>query len=284
MALGLPKTPVKQITLRWWWRKYKANANKSLVTVKYFDVYMPVPLITQDAWRAFETIVRGYNYPKPSKGFWTYVNRNIAGTSTKSLHAYGIAGDKDPQENRYRHEAKWEHTLFTEILVKALLAVKTDSGKQVFAWGGQWTHRQDLMHWYITCSPKNLATGIDSSTLIALDIGEEEIMRKGDKGKAVILMQKALMAYGFTLPRFGADGDFGNETLAAVEAFQVSLGLASTGIIGGVTASLLTTKSGTRGLQGPTGPRGVTGHPGVQGVRGPTGAVADLSQYKLVKQ
>jgi hypothetical protein len=45
-------------------------------------------------------------------------------------------------------------------------------------------------------------------------------LRKGDKGPEVRLMQTELLACGEQLPKYGADGSFGNETLAAVRSFQ----------------------------------------------------------------
>lgn len=58
-------------------------------------------------------------------------------------------------------------------------------------------------------------------------------IRKGSKGDYVILAQKALLAWKSTcLPRYGADGDFGGETDAAVRAFQKAKGLTVDGIVG----------------------------------------------------
>ena len=45
-------------------------------------------------------------------------------------------------------------------------------------------------------------------------------------------MQNDLLKAGESLPRFGADGDFGNETLAAVKNFQKKHGLIVDGICG----------------------------------------------------
>lgn len=42
----------------------------------------------------------------------------------------------------------------------------------------------------------------------------------GSKGDAVVTLQKRLLELGYKLPRYGADGDFGNETKEAVIAFQ----------------------------------------------------------------
>lgn len=46
-------------------------------------------------------------------------------------------------------------------------------------------------------------------------------LQLGDKGQAVTEMQRRLMLLGYRLPRYGADGDFGSETLKALNAFQM---------------------------------------------------------------
>jgi len=45
-------------------------------------------------------------------------------------------------------------------------------------------------------------------------------LAKNDKGPAVEKMQEALQAAGYKLPRFGADGKFGDETVNALKKFQ----------------------------------------------------------------
>ncbi len=68
------------------------------------------------------------------------------------------------------------------------------------------------------------------------------VIRKGDRGEAVRLIQTALMNAGFQLPVFGADGIFGSETEAAVKQLQISEGLmgnAIDGIIGPITMALI---------------------------------------------
>ena len=60
-------------------------------------------------------------------------------------------------------------------------------------------------------------------------------LRKGAKGTYVTTMQNLLIAKGFTLPMFGADGDFGKETLAALKDFQADAGIAVDGICGPMT-------------------------------------------------
>lgn len=68
-----------------------------------------------------------------------------------------------------------------------------------------------------------------------------EGLRRGDYGSAVTAMQKALLAWkSDCLPRYGADGDFGSETEAAVAAFQEAAGLPVTGIYDEATRRALT--------------------------------------------
>lgn len=64
-------------------------------------------------------------------------------------------------------------------------------------------------------------------------------LRKGSKGSYVTLLQTLLMNRGYQLPKFGADGDFGNETLTAVQQFQKNNGLTVDGIVGLKTWEIL---------------------------------------------
>lgn len=66
-------------------------------------------------------------------------------------------------------------------------------------------------------------------------------LRKGSKGEAVKKLQQRLMELGYTLPKYGADGDYGNETLAAVKAFQKDWGLKVDGIAGPETQKIMET-------------------------------------------
>lgn len=62
-----------------------------------------------------------------------------------------------------------------------------------------------------------------------------ETLRKGNKGDSVKYMQELLLKAGESLPKFGADADFGNETLQAVKHFQTTHGLKADGIVGKLT-------------------------------------------------
>ena len=58
---------------------------------------------------------------------------------------------------------------------------------------------------------------------------KEGILKKGSKGEKVRALQEMLLSVGQLLPRYGADGQYGNETVAAVMSFQARMGLDDTG-------------------------------------------------------
>lgn len=57
-------------------------------------------------------------------------------------------------------------------------------------------------------------------------------LAKGSTGRTVWVMQSLLITWGYDLPQYGADGDFGSETEAAVKRFQRGAGIADDGICG----------------------------------------------------
>lgn len=81
---------------------------------------------------------RGY---RPSS-IGGYNNRNIAGSSRKSLHAYGLAIDIDPGRNPIYYNSKGgRHGLPPNV--GALAA------KYGLAWGGNWRNTKDYMHFSV---------------------------------------------------------------------------------------------------------------------------------------
>ncbi len=65
------------------------------------------------------------------------------------------------------------------------------------------------------------------------------ILKKGASGSQVKALQKRLIAAGFSLPKYGADGSCGNETVQAVKALQKKAGIAVDGIYGPATEKAL---------------------------------------------
>ena len=66
------------------------------------------------------------------------------------------------------------------------------------------------------------------------------ILRQGAKGSEVVTLQTRLKKRGFLKGK--VDGDFGKQTLAAVQAFQKRYGLTDDGIVGGATWRILLRK------------------------------------------
>jgi hypothetical protein len=76
------------------------------------------------------------------KDIGSYANRNIAGTSTKSLHAYGLAIDIDPSRNPVTYNG---HVV--TILPAGVAALAAKYG---LAWGGNWNgSKTDSMHFSV---------------------------------------------------------------------------------------------------------------------------------------
>lgn len=71
-----------------------------------------------------------------------------------------------------------------------------------------------------------------SAANIVVTANSTPTLRKGSKGAAVEELQTLLIAYGYSLPRYGTDGDYGNETVSAVKEFQKDNGLDVDGICG----------------------------------------------------
>ena len=64
-------------------------------------------------------------------------------------------------------------------------------------------------------------------------------LRRGSKGTSVKELQEALISHGYNLDPYGADGDFGKVTEAAVKAFQKANGLSADGVVGEKTWAAL---------------------------------------------
>ncbi|HVY60997.1 MAG TPA: peptidoglycan-binding domain-containing protein [Planctomycetota bacterium] len=65
------------------------------------------------------------------------------------------------------------------------------------------------------------------------------VLGPGSKGDGVKAAQQALMDMGFDLPKFGADGGYGSEMVAAVKRFQIDQGLPRTGKVDKATLAAM---------------------------------------------
>ena len=89
-----------------------------------------------------------------------------------------------------------------------------------------------------TTSSSPMSTPVTTTTPVVSSSSETTVpstLRKGAKGDLVVRMQELLIKAGESLPKFGSDGDFGNETLKAVKSFQKKHNLTVDGIVGKMT-------------------------------------------------
>jgi peptidoglycan hydrolase-like protein with peptidoglycan-binding domain len=83
----------------------------------------------------------------------------------------------------------------------------------------------------------------------------EYVLKIGDTGEKVKELQNLLLALGYKLPNWGSDGDYGNETSAAVKLYQHDRGLPETGNVDQKTwESFLPPKEPEEPIEEPTPP------------------------------
>lgn len=89
---------------------------------------------------------------------------------------------------------------------------------------GTWTHWGYL--------PDTMLTYVeDGEDAEPIELGDRTL-RKGMTGDDVRELQRALIGLGYKLPKYGADGDYGNETRDAVVLFQRDQDLDDDGVFG----------------------------------------------------
>ena len=109
-------------------------------------------------------------------------------------------------------------------VIEAMSTVNGVTTSRVTA--GKWTHWGEL-------------TGVDYGSAPAPSDDQLPILRKGDKGQYVTLLQTKLKNKGYDLGKCGVDGDFGSATQAAVKTFQKDNGLTVDGVVGNATWAAL---------------------------------------------
>lgn len=87
--------------------------------------------------------------------------------------------------------------------------------------------------------------GYGSVDYAAVFSGDDEGLHRGDAGEDVRAMQRLLLKWDRDcLPKYGADGDFGQETEEALKAFQKARGLNVTGVYDKATKAALDAADG----------------------------------------
>ena len=105
---------------------------------------------------------------------------------------------------------------------------------------GLWLRRYGLtMEDFRLAVDEAMEEGVEAEYVDCEEANTVQTLSKGDSGAEVKRLQNALLAAGMLLPRYGADGKFGNETLAAVMSFQGMKGLKETGVCDAATWAAL---------------------------------------------
>jgi hypothetical protein len=117
---------------------------------------------TVEAWKAVNACLIKHNYLTRQFDTGAFNCRPITGGSDWSLHAYGIGADFNWTTNPYGSR------LITDMpraMIRDILAIRTNNGKQVLGWGGNYDGNKDAMHVEVVCSPADLYTGINPATV-----------------------------------------------------------------------------------------------------------------------
>jgi N-acetylmuramoyl-L-alanine amidase len=87
------------------------------------------------------------------------------------------------------------------------------------------------------------ATGTSSSpsstSEAAAPSSGSTVLKYGSTGAQVKKLQENLIKLGYSCGKYGADGDFGNDTLTAVKAFQKANNLTQDGVVGPLTQAAI---------------------------------------------
>jgi hypothetical protein len=149
------------------------------------------------AYRALDACLRASSY-RVGSGSGAYNCRRITGGTGYSLHSYpdmnsftfwngyriptmALAVDINPSANPYGPRLV---TNMPRSMIDAIYRIRTNSGAQVWAWGGYYTRSKDAMHFEIVCTPRDLATGIRNAGPVP--VPEEEDMTTADEVRLIV--------------------------------------------------------------------------------------------------
>lgn len=148
-------------------------------------------------------------------------NKAIGGVSN-SYHTKGMAADIAVEGVAPAEVAKYAESI--GILGVGLYETDAD---------GHFVHvdtRTKKSFWYGQKQEYRSTFGGGEKKEVTVDI-KMTMLQKGAKGEQVKTLQRLLIALGHDL-KYGADGDFGSATEAAVKAFQKANNLVADGIVG----------------------------------------------------
>ena len=225
--------------LRIEWAEYECTT-KDWATIEFLG-RSPVKTIKRlvDAWSAAERALLATGYGKASI-VGSYACRDVRDGAGRSLHAFRLALDIDPSDNARQGKGArmdWSKCKITREQVRAVEAIRTRSGAQVFRSGVVFKN-PDPMHFQIVCRKADIDSGINSKTVPGAATSpaprriptggaaerEDEtvfvVYKDGidnpDKSETVKYWQTKLSALGFDTG--GVDGRYHDKTKVAVQA------------------------------------------------------------------
>lgn len=102
-----------------------------------------------------------------------------------SNHGRGIAIDINWKANPYGHVLV---TNMPRAMIQAICGIRTNSGAQVWNWGGNWFGNKDAMHFEVVCTPHDLSTGINWLTVPGAPALTPLAVRPGDDDDMFIMI------------------------------------------------------------------------------------------------
>lgn len=177
-------------------------------------------------------VYKGKQYGNPSK---PKVTNALPG---QSMHNYGLAIDYflvsvDGNTALWTVNTKWRRVA---QIAKSL----------GFAWGGDWKDFVDYPHLDMMGGLKLAQLQAGKKPNLVSKVKNPSPAPSGNTTTKydfdVKKLQQDLIKLGYKLPKFGADGDYGKETEAAVKAFQKDAKVAVDGIVGKMTLQAIEKK------------------------------------------
>lgn len=177
--------PLSTPELRKAWKGYEAAPEKMVNIAIGPDKVLVAPE-SEEAWKAFNTVLTAHAYAVRKKDTASYADKMIKGGAGKSLHAYGIALDLNWDTNPVKYNPKTPmryspkatqteraadvkagsaDTDMTQKMIDDVLAIRTNDGARIFEWGGHWSSLIDTMHFEIDLPPAALKSGVNWATV-----------------------------------------------------------------------------------------------------------------------
>ena len=177
--------------------------------------------------------------------------RKISGSSWWSQHSWDNARDIYPPAHISYTDDREEYQAYLDVVSDFIKANAVELNIRVHLW----RVKNHYNHIHVDFWPRGWATppcaggsprykyqdgSVESTARLVNTYGgstdpvvpeEEDVLRRGDKGKRVGKAQRRLMALGYALPQYADDEDFGAETEAAVKAFQTDRELPVDGVL-----------------------------------------------------